>query len=77
MNTGQLRQIADVRRKLKSGEARALRLAAGVSLAECAQVANISTTSAWRYENASRTPRAAQALAYARVLALLERGLQP
>ena len=75
MNTKQLMQIAAVRRRLKSGEARELRIVAQVSLSEVARAAHISTTSAWRYENGERTPRAAQALAYARVLEHLEREL--
>lgn len=76
MNARQLEQIADVRRRLKSGEARALRLAVGISLAECAQAAHVSITTVWRYEHGERSPRTAQALAYSRVLARLERAAE-
>lgn len=75
MSTRQLMRIAEVRRRLKSGEARELRMAARMTLSEAAKVAGISTASAWRYENGERSPRAAQALAYARLLERLEREL--
>jgi len=68
----ELRQIAAVRDKFASGRAREIRLAARVSLREEARAAGVSEAALWRYENAERVPRAAQALALARVLARLE-----
>jgi len=72
MNARQLVRISECRRKLRSGEARELRVGAQMSLSEVARAAGISRTAAWRYENGARTPRPAQALRYARVLELLE-----
>ena len=74
MNARQLEQIADVRRLCKNGEALERFKAADVSLAEVARASNgaFSTTAAWRYVNGQRTPRPAQALALARILARLE-----
>jgi hypothetical protein len=54
-----------------------VRLAARVTLAEAAAPINTAAATLWRWENYSRTPRAAKALAYARVLECLERGLKP
>ena len=73
MSTTRLAHIAEVRQKLKSGEAREARLAAGMSLAEVAKAADVSTTAVFRYENGERTPRPAQAVSLWRVLRKLER----
>jgi len=75
VTTRQLMKIAEVRRRLKSGEARELRIAARMTLSEAARAAGVSTASAWRYENSERTPRPAQALAWSRLLERLEREL--
>ena len=68
MTAEELIVAAETRRRLESGEARLLRVAAGLTLSEAATVAGISTTSLWRYENGLSSARQAQALAYGRVL---------
>jgi transcriptional regulator with XRE-family HTH domain len=76
MSTRELMRIAEVRRRFEVGEAKVLRIAAGLTVGEAAKAANVSPTSLWRYENGQRTPRPAQALEYARFLEQLERGLK-
>jgi len=75
MTGSELQRMAEVRRRLKDGEAREVRRAAGVSLSEMACAVGVSPTAIWRYENGSRVPRTAAALAYARALERLEQGL--
>jgi hypothetical protein len=74
VNARQLEQITEARRLCKSGEALERFRAADVSLAEVAKASSgaFSTTAVWRYVNGQRTPRPAQALALARILARLE-----
>jgi transcriptional regulator with XRE-family HTH domain len=76
MTTDEMILVAETRRRLKSGEARLLRLQAGVTLSEAATAAGISATSLWRYENSHATPRQAQALAYGKLLERVGRELQ-
>jgi transcriptional regulator with XRE-family HTH domain len=76
VNTKELRQIAGLRRRFDSGEARLVRIAAGLTLREAAQAANVSASAVSRYENGERMPRGAAALAYARFLDQLGRDLR-
>lgn len=69
----QLVRISECRCKLRSGEARDIRIRAHVSLSEVARAAGISVPAAWRYENGARTPRPDEALRYAEVLDGLRR----
>ena len=76
MTADEMMLAAETRRRLKSGEARSLRLAAGLTLSEAAAAAGISTTSLWRHENGHTTPRQAKALAYGRLLERVGRELR-
>jgi transcriptional regulator with XRE-family HTH domain len=75
MTTKELVRVAEMRRRFESGEAKMLRVTAGLTLSEAAQAAGVSSVSLWRYENGKRSPRGPEALAYARFLEQLERGL--
>jgi transcriptional regulator with XRE-family HTH domain len=75
MTTGELETVARVREALGSGLARAVRLTARVSLAEAARSAGVAAPTLLRWERGELRPRAAHALAYARVLACLQREL--
>lgn len=68
IGTQELVRISECRRKLRSGEARELRIRAHVGLSEVARAAGISRTAAYRYENGERTPRPDEAMRYAEVL---------
>jgi transcriptional regulator with XRE-family HTH domain len=72
MTTRDVELIADVRRKLRTGEARTLRLAAGMNLAEVARALGVSRPTPSRWERCLRVPRQREALAYAKLLARLE-----
>ncbi len=72
VNDRQLTQVAECRRKLRSGEYRSRRLEAGLSLADVASAARIAPTTLWRYEQ-GRMPRPAQALALYKVFRRLRR----
>ena len=76
MTADEMMLAAETRRRFRSGEARELRLVAGLTLSEAAAAAGISTTSLWRYENGHTTPRQAMALAYGRLLNRIERELR-
>jgi transcriptional regulator with XRE-family HTH domain len=76
MTAKELVRIAKMRQRFESGEARSLRVAANLTLSEAAQAAGVSAVSLWRYENALRSPRPAQALSYARFLDQLDREMK-
>ena len=72
--------LAQVRDKIRSGEARSLRLAAPLSLAEAAADVGVTPGAIHAYENGQYLPRGEHALRYARLLCdlkRLERELQP
>ncbi|GEM_PF-2355293 len=73
MDLDELRTVAAVRRMLRSGEAREMRIAAQVSVSELAQVVGVSEGTLWRWENGTRVPRPAQAVALAVALEALSR----
>jgi transcriptional regulator with XRE-family HTH domain len=70
-----LRQLVWLRRLVVSGEARRIRIAAGISLSEAADAAGISVSTLWRWEAAPgarhRIPHGAPAVRYAAVLRAL------
>jgi transcriptional regulator with XRE-family HTH domain len=68
MNSHELVLLARVRRLAKSGDAQALRLAAGLSLREVAEGVGISHSNLWRWEAGQRAPRGAAAIAWAALL---------
>lgn len=67
-----------MRRLAASGEARRIRLTAGLSLSEMAAAANgVSVATVYRWETGERSPRGDAAIAYGRTLARLQRELAP
>jgi len=68
--------LARVRRLAKSGAARAIRIGAGLSLAELGSSVGpdgVGPATVHRWETGQRSPHGEQALAYAAALAVLER----
>ena len=57
-----------VRRMVETGAARAIRLAAGLSLAEIARAADVTRATVWRWEAGERRPHGPAASRYLRVL---------
>jgi len=67
--------LVRVRQMVASGQARMIREAAGLSLAELASAVGpgVSPTTVWRWEAGERQPRGDAAIAYGRLLVRLER----
>ena len=63
-----LRSLADEKRLPPPAARRAIRLAAGLTLAEVGASLNVSRQSVWRWEEGLREPRGETRLAYARSL---------
>ncbi len=63
--------LRDVRSLARSGGARAIRQAAGLSLSEVADVVGVSTVTVYRWEVGERSPRGAPALSYKNLLDVL------
>ena len=61
--------VARTRARLASGDARAARLAAGVSAAEFARVLGVTRTVVGEWETKRKRPTAPHALAYGQLLA--------
>jgi len=72
MSTEDLARLAQVRKLIKSGQARRTREAAGISLAEMARAIGVDVSTLHRWETGKRRPRSAAALRYAGALAALE-----
>ncbi len=68
MTHEQLVEIAKVRALARSGAARSIRLAAGLSLSETAAPIHVSPTTVYRWEVGQRSPRGEAALRYADLL---------
>lgn len=68
MTSHELVLLTRARRLARSGEAQALRLAAGLSLREVADAVGISHSNLWRWEAGQRAPRGAAAIAWAQLL---------
>jgi transcriptional regulator with XRE-family HTH domain len=74
MNMREILQLAEVRRLARTGEARRVRQAAGLTETEVAAVVGVSMPTISRWESGQRRPRGgAPALAYAELLAELAR----
>ena len=52
----------------RTGAAKAIRLAAGLSLAEVASPIDVAAVTAWRWESGQRVPQGAAALRYGALL---------
>lgn len=68
-------EMQRLRRLTSNGEARRIRLAAGLSQAEVARSVAADPSTIGRWESGSRVPRGAAAIAYARLLARLDKAL--
>jgi transcriptional regulator with XRE-family HTH domain len=73
MDIDEARLAARARALAQSGAARSIRLAARLSLSEMAGLVGIAPSTLSRYERDERTPRASEAVRYARVLEELAR----
>lgn len=71
MSAGDLALVIAVRRMYEAGNGRRARQNLGLSIGELAAAAGIGVSTLWRYENATRVPRADQALALARAFGCL------
>jgi DNA-binding transcriptional regulator YiaG len=67
----ELSRIAWVRSLAKSGAAKSIRVAAGVSLPEAARAVPCAVSTYWRWEHGERVPSTDLALPYATVLETL------
>jgi DNA-binding transcriptional regulator YiaG len=66
--TDDLLTLSRLRALVKSGTAKAVRSAAGLSIAEMARAADVSERSIYRWERAQSVPHGPAALRYARLL---------
>lgn len=71
MTTKQVLQLTEARRLLRSGDARAARQAADLSLDEVAKVCGVTPGAVSRWEQGQRRPTGRAALAYAHLLTKL------
>lgn len=76
-NAHSLVTLARLRSRLRTGDARAIREAAGVSYIEAAKAARVSPESVRRWEAGMSTPKGAAGLRYARTLEALADALEP
>ncbi|MBK9180969.1 MAG: helix-turn-helix transcriptional regulator [Acidimicrobiales bacterium] len=71
-STEHARALADVRHATTSGQARAIRLAARLSLSEVGAACGVDTSTVHRWEHAQRLPRGDAALRYLALLRQLD-----
>lgn len=71
MRPSELEQVTRTRAALASGDAKAARMKADVSIAEAARVVGISRQALWAWEEQISAPTDKHALAYGRLLAAL------
>ncbi len=68
MDVEQVVALAELRRKCRTGEARRIRIEAGVSQSEAGAPAGVGPAVVSRWENGERAPRGEAALRYAELL---------
>jgi len=73
MDSEQTLRLAEIRRLAASGEAKAIRERADLSLREVAGAVGVSPSGLFRWENGERTPRGDAAVRYAKFLRQLVR----
>ncbi len=71
MDTESVLQISRVRSLTRSGAARTVRIAAGLTLGELAEAVGVSPTTIWRWEQGQRSPRGEPAIKYGELLEAL------
>lgn len=64
----ELEPLTRVRRLASTGAARAIRIGAGATIREVAQVVGVSPATVHRWETGNRVPRGEKGLAYGRAL---------
>lgn len=74
MNGSELVELANVRSLVRSGDARYIRLARGLSVGEVARGVGVAKATVSRWEAGQRIPRGAAALRYGSLLASLRPG---
>lgn len=70
-------RLLRVRELARSGEARRLRLDAGLSLAEMGAPCGVDQATVWRWETGRRRPKGAPALTYEEILRAIEHTTSP
>lgn len=73
MTNDHLRLVMAARLHASSGTGRAIRLAAGLSLAEIGTVVGANESTVWRWEQGQARPRGDRAVRWAKLLSMLER----
>jgi transcriptional regulator with XRE-family HTH domain len=71
MAPSELVRLANTRDACRSGAARLIRLASGLTLEEVGREIGVSVSTVFRWENGERVPRGEAAARYARLLAAL------
>jgi DNA-binding transcriptional regulator YiaG len=74
MNSNELVELAKVRGLVRSGNAKYLRLARGLSIGEIASGVGVAKATVFRWEKGERVPRGAAALRYGELLESLRPG---
>ena len=74
LTTNDLVELRDLRRFLRTGQARKLRLRAGLSLPEVPGAVGASAPAVYRWEVGDRSPRGERAVRYWRLLQSLSEG---
>lgn len=73
MTLDELELVVKVRRWIKNGRAREIRLMAMLSQAEVAAAIGTTMSAVNRWESGQRVPRTEQAIAYGRLLVMLQK----
>ena len=68
MELSQLRALVEVRQRGRNGSAKAIRIAAGLTIAEVAAAVGVGESTVSRWEGGSRQPRGEAALRWAALL---------
>lgn len=72
MTAKQALELMEARRLARSGDARRIRTASGLSLSEVASAISVSPAAVSRWESGQRRPYGRPALAYARLLSSIQ-----
>ena len=73
MTTREVLELAEARRLMRSGEARSIRVAGGLSLSEIARSIGVTPGAVSRWETGDRRPVGESAMAYAELLTSLRK----
>lgn len=77
MTPDELVRLSNARALTRTGVARSIRLAAGLSLSEVAEPIGVAPVTVWRWERGERQPQGAAAVRYGELLEALTHRQQP